>query len=117
VNELESVKVGDQLIRRCRAEKSVVRVARVTATQIITEKGGRFQKASGREVGKHDLWGMVSVDVPEPGEVEDIAAEARRAALAFHLSNAKWYTMPMETLEAAHRLLAAAPSNNTEGTE
>lgn len=51
MSELEDVKVGDLLVNEFRGGRNVVKVVRLTPTQIIVENNERYYKRNGRQVG------------------------------------------------------------------
>ena len=51
MSNLADVKVGDLLIKHFRAIRSVVKVEKLTPTQIVVTGGDRFRKKDGREIG------------------------------------------------------------------
>lgn len=67
----ENVKVGDLLISHRRSIKSVVKVERVTPTQLIVTGGERFRKKDGNGIGSGGFY-YSYITLPKDGEVESI---------------------------------------------
>jgi hypothetical protein len=70
---LENVQPGDTLIVHSNGPRVLMKVVRVTKTQIVTANN-KFRKSDGNLVGDTD-WHSYSVDVPKPGEIEEIFAK------------------------------------------
>lgn len=67
---LENVKVGDVVIRQNRyGEMEIVKVIRVTKTQIAVEGGSRYRKPDGNSIGT-SIWDRTFIFIPVKGEVE-----------------------------------------------
>lgn len=71
MENLENAKVGDLLISRNRHRKCVVKVERVTPTQLVVTGGGRFRKKDGLGVGSGGFY-YSYLTTPKEGEVESI---------------------------------------------
>lgn len=67
----ENVKVGDLLISHNRHTTSVVKVERVTPTQLVVTGGKRFRKKDGCGVGGDSFY-YSYITIPKDGEVEFI---------------------------------------------
>lgn len=67
----ENVKVGDLLISHSRITKSVVKVERVTPTQLVITGGERFRKKDGYGIGSGGFY-YSYITIPKEGEVEQI---------------------------------------------
>ena len=68
---LIDVKVGDLLIKQFRGSRSVVKVEKLTPTQIVTTGGDRFRKKDGYEIGSGGFYHCY-ITIPKEGEVESI---------------------------------------------
>lgn len=71
MENLENAKVGDLLISRNRHRASVVKVERVTPTQLVVTGGERFRKKDGSGVGSGGFY-YSYLTIPKEGEVESI---------------------------------------------
>lgn len=71
MENLENVKVGDLLISHSRNIKSVVKVERVTPTQLVVTGGERFRKKDGGGVGSSGFY-YSYITIPKDGEAESI---------------------------------------------
>lgn len=71
MNNLENVTVGDLLIRHLRDSRSVVKVEKLTPTQIVVTGGDRFYKKNGYEIGSGGFY-YCYITIPKEGEVESI---------------------------------------------
>ena len=69
---LENVKVGDVVIEHCRWENVIATVTKVTATQIVINRGDRYRKKDGYMVGGSGGWWVRYIRVPKEGEVEGL---------------------------------------------
>lgn len=69
--KLDDVQVGDILILRYTGGRQVVKVERLTKTQIILNTGARYRRRDGVRVGgTSSIWNRTSVSIPKEGEVE-----------------------------------------------
>ena len=71
MNNLADVKVGDLLIKHYRVIRSVVKVEKLTPTQIVVTGGNRFRKKDGCEIGSGGFY-YCHITIPKEGEVESI---------------------------------------------
>ena len=71
MSNLEDVKVEDLLISHSRVGKRIVRVAKITPTQIVTTLGERYRKKDGYEIGCGNFY-YNYLTIPKEGEVESI---------------------------------------------
>ena len=71
MSNLEDVKVEDLLISHSRGGKRIVRVAKITPTQIVTTLGERYRKKDGCEIGCRGFY-YNYLTIPKEGEVESI---------------------------------------------
>jgi hypothetical protein len=71
MEKFENVKVGDLLISHHRSMKSVVKVERVTPTQLVVTGGERFRKKDGYGIGCGGFY-YSYITIPKEGEVESI---------------------------------------------
>lgn len=71
MSELEDVKVGDLVISHHRTGRRVLRVVKITPTQIVTVGNERYRKKDGYAVGCGGFY-YDSITVPKEGEVESI---------------------------------------------
>lgn len=67
----ENVKVGDVVIEHCRWRITVVKVTKVTATQIVIGEN-RYRKKDGYLVGSTGNWYPVRISLPKEGEIEEL---------------------------------------------
>lgn len=74
MNNLADVKVGDLLIKHLRGSRSVVKVEKLTPTQIVVTGGNRFRKRDGYEIGSGGFYHS-HIALPKEGEVESIRRE------------------------------------------
>lgn len=91
---LDNLKAGDEVIT-CSGYygKSVSKVQRTTATQIVTEKGGKYWKKNGKRVGDTD-WNISYITEP----TQEIRNEIRKAALCDKLSRVVWQKLSVDIL-------------------
>lgn len=71
MSELDDVKVGDLVISHHRTGKRVLKVEKITSTQIVTTGGLRYRKKDGFAIGSGGFY-YDSITVPKEGEVESI---------------------------------------------
>jgi hypothetical protein len=71
MSNLADVKVGDLLIKHFRGSKGVVKVEKLTPTQIVVTGGDRFRKKDGYEIGSGGFY-YCSITIPKEGEIESI---------------------------------------------
>lgn len=71
MENFENVKVGDLLISHRRSTKSVVKVERVTPTQLVVTGGERFRKKGGYGIGSGGFYHSY-ITIPKEGEAESI---------------------------------------------
>ena len=71
MSELEDVKVGDLVISHHRTGRRVLKVEKITPTQIVTVGNERYRKKDGCAVGCGGFY-YDSITVPKEGEVESI---------------------------------------------
>lgn len=71
MRNLADVKVGDLLIKHFRGIRSVVKVEKLTPTQIVVTGGDRFRKKDGYEIGSGGFYHCY-ITLPKEGEVESI---------------------------------------------
>ena len=71
MSNFEDVKVGDLLIKHFRGMRSVVKVEKLTPTQIVVTGGDRFRKKDGYEIGSGGFY-CCYITRPKEGEVESI---------------------------------------------
>ena len=71
MSNLADVKVGDLLIKHFRGIRSVVKVEKLTPTQIVVTGGDRFRKKDGCEIGSGGFY-FCYITHPKEGEVESI---------------------------------------------
>lgn len=70
MSNLADVKVGDLLINEFRGGKNVVKVIKITPTQIVVTNEHRYYKESGHKVGNSSAFYYNYIYVPTEGEVE-----------------------------------------------
>lgn len=68
---LENIKVGDVVIEHCRWRIAVVKVTKVTATQIVIGEN-RYRKKDGYLVGCTGSWYPSRISLPNEGEIEEL---------------------------------------------
>lgn len=73
MSDLSDVQVGDLLIKHFRGIRSVVKVKKITPTQIVVIGGDRFRKKDGYEIGSGGFY-YCYITTPKAGEVESIRA-------------------------------------------
>lgn len=71
MSNLIDVKVGDLLIKHFRDVRSVVKVEKLTPTQIVVTGGDRFRKKDGYEIGSGGFYSCY-ITIPKEGEVESV---------------------------------------------
>jgi hypothetical protein len=72
IMSLENVQPGDTLIiHGLRTPRLFTTVNRLTKTQIVIDNGSKFRRSNGRLIGA-DIWSSSSVEVPKPGECDEI---------------------------------------------
>jgi hypothetical protein len=71
MENFENVKVGDLVISHHRHTTSVVKVERVTPTQLVVTGGERFRKKDGCGIGSGGFY-YSYITIPKEGEVESI---------------------------------------------
>ena len=71
MSHLADVKVGDLLIKHFRTIRSVVKVEKLTPTQIVVTGGDRFRKKDGYEIGSGGFY-YCHITLPKDDEVESI---------------------------------------------
>lgn len=59
------------LIKHYRATRSVVKVEKLTPTQIVVTSGDRFRKKDGHEIGSGGFY-RCYITLPKEGEIESI---------------------------------------------
>lgn len=71
MSDLSNVQVGDFVISHCRAGRRVLKVEKITPTQIVTVGNKRYRKKDGYAIGSGGFY-YDSITVPKEGEVESI---------------------------------------------
>lgn len=71
MSELDDVKVGDLLISHHRTGRRVLKVEKITPTQIVTVGNERYRKKDGYAIGSGGFY-YDYITVPKEGEVESI---------------------------------------------
>ena len=71
MSDLSNVQVGDLVINHHRTGKRVLKVVKITPTQIVTVGNGRYRKKDGYAIGSGGFY-YDYITVPEEGEVESI---------------------------------------------
>lgn len=99
------LKAGDEAVVRSGhySEGQIVKVARVTATQVIINDNLRFRKDNGRKVGESDVWHRTYLEEL----TDEVRGRIRHASLASALGRIKWEALSLEVLEA---VVAAIPT-------
>lgn len=86
---LDGVKVGDILVDRCGTRPKLLRVTRVTKTWVCVDTRGNhelpFRKKDGYQVGDADRWYRMRVEIPRPGEVDEINLQTKTRNLRMEL--------------------------------
>jgi len=104
---LENVQVGDTLIWNDRYATEIVKVDRLTKTQIIIGSK-RFRKSDGQSVGT-SAWHLISVTIPEEGEIEKIQEARLHRQLMYEINGAcqisRLRILPLEQLKQINALL------------
>ena len=72
MSDLSNVQVGDLLINEFRGGANVVKVIRVTPTQVIVTNEQKYYKKTGRKVGGSGGFYFDSIHIPSDGEVESV---------------------------------------------
>lgn len=72
MSNLADVKVGDLLIKHLRGSRSVVKVEKLTPTQIVVTSGDRFRKRNGSKIGSGGFY-YCYITLPKEGEVKSIS--------------------------------------------
>ena len=68
---LEDVMVGDLLIEKGQGGRRVIKVKKITPTQIVAHTNERYQRKNGRKIGCDDFY-IKYVTIPKDGEVDSI---------------------------------------------
>lgn len=97
---LDKLKVGDEVVVTGREHPYVTKVARLTATLVITTKGGKFRRSSGDSSGGN-MWDRCSLYEP----TQERRDEVGRQNLASHLRQVQWKDYPLDKLRAIFQLL------------
>lgn len=71
MSDLSDVQVGDFVISHCRAGKRVLKVEKITPTQIVTVGNERYRKKDGYAIGSGGFYYDYAT-IPKEGEVESI---------------------------------------------
>ena len=106
---LEEVQVGDTLIWNGRhiANAQIVKVDRLTKTQIIISGGTRFRKSDGYIADS--TWHSVNLTIPKEGEIEKIQEAQLHRNLVNRISDAcqinKLRAMSLDTLQRLNEVL------------
>ena len=72
MKDLSNVQVGDLLIKEFRGGANVVKVIRVTSTQVIVTHEQKYYKKNGHKVGGSGGFYFDSIHIPSDGEVESV---------------------------------------------
>ena len=72
MGRLEDVNVGDLLVNELRGGRNVVKVIRLTPTQIEVSNGHKYYKKNGCRIGYSDSFFHDYLRRPKDGEVEQI---------------------------------------------
>ncbi len=104
---LENVQVGDTLILSGRHTSRAVKVDRLTKTQIVIDLN-KFRKSDGQIVGGSD-WFILSVTIPEEGEIKKIQEARIRLNLEHYINDACQIQlvrkMSLDTLQRLDKIL------------
>jgi hypothetical protein len=96
---LDSLKAGDEVAIHTRNWVDIVKIERMTQTQIIIDQY-RFYVSNGYAIGRR-LWNQ-----PYIGPVTDeIRLKIKHRNLVYKISNTKFDDLPLEKLEAIMRII------------
>jgi len=103
---IKNLKPGDKVITHDRYNTTIRLVAKVTKTMVVLDSGDRFNRESGREVGRHDIWYWTSLEQYSE-ERENTLAYEKKLVLArnFIRNNVSWKSMPDEVVLAVLELV------------
>jgi len=107
---LKDVKVGDPLLA-CgttmgRERRRIVKVGRLTATQIIVTGNGRYNRTSGRLIGRGD-WSTACVRTATNAEFLAVRRENRVFVHRTKLAHTNWGVIDADTIEQIWEILNA----------
>lgn len=100
-----------------RDSRSVGRVQKVTATQLVVMVGAaqyRFAKRGLREIGGSQ-WHFKWIKLAAPDEIEAVRRESARSSRIARLRHTKWDTMPDDLLRDVCAVLDAGTDSAPEG--
>ena len=97
MKELSDVSVGDILIINRSGDERLTKIDRLTKTQIITKKQGKFNRNTGRSVGG-DNWTYSYVNIPRAGDIERILENRKKNKLCIELHKTSWKSFDIGVL-------------------
>lgn len=100
--ELTDLLAGDKVIMRSGYGRTscVVEIERITDTQIVIAKLGRFRRQDGRAVGRKDPYNAPRIVVASPELIESLKLQRRIDAAGSALSKVTVTTDNLERVEA-----------------
>lgn len=103
---VKDLKPGDKVITHDRYNTMVRTVSKITKTMVVLDNGERFNRESGREVGRSDIWYWTSLE-QYTEERENTLAYEKKLVLArtFIRNNVSWKSMPDEVVLAVLELV------------
>lgn len=102
---METVKEGDRLIKTTRYGQGIVTVTRLTETQIIANDGQRYNRRTGKIVGRFDVYDVTFL---ETATEEQLAAVRKKNAMRkarAQLSRHDWKQESDDTVAAVLLLI------------
>ncbi len=105
---LQEAQVGDIVVCDEYGMKSLALIEKITKTQIITHRGGKFRKSDGWLIGQDMPRYMIRL--PEnQNEIDEISTSHAKRKTIMRLQNTKWENFSLDQLEAITHLINNSP--------
>jgi len=97
---------GDKVVHdgHCR---TIVVITRTTETQIIIKGSNtRYNRITGRKVGKHSIWDMQSIRYATDDELKELSDSIYKSNLIYKISTFNnWYILPIKDITNVYELI------------
>lgn len=103
MKELKDLVVGDDVLVKGMNHRRIVKVDKVTKTQIVVDNV-RYRRNSGWQCGG-DRWNVKSISVPTEKEISEIKEETLRNKLIFAISSSNFKYLPIAKLKQIYNII------------
>lgn len=103
MKELKDLQVGDDVLVTCTLYRRIVKVDKVTKTQIIAGNT-RFRRDSGWQCGG-DRWNVRRISVPTEKEITEIKEENLRKTLIYAINSFDFKRLSIDKLKQVYNIV------------